>query len=236
MPDRSPIWYFEETDLYQVLCPHRVKDPAIREAHVYTHFARDQYIYFPQEASRYIYLIFQGRVKIGSYTADGKEIVKAILGKGELFGELALTGEEKRSDYAQALDDETVTCRLTIGDMHELMKDNQELSFKIFKLIGLRIRKLERKIEGLVFRDARTRIMEFLIDMAEERGQKIGYETLLHTNFTHRDIANLTGTSRQTVTTVLNDLKERNLLTFNRRRILIRDLKNLKQEITPTAA
>ncbi|SDJ96204.1 cAMP-binding domain of CRP or a regulatory subunit of cAMP-dependent protein kinases [Catalinimonas alkaloidigena] len=222
MPDNNEIWYFEDVNLYQVLCPHRVK--RLREQHTYTHFQKNQFIYFPDEPSRYIFLIFQGRVKIGSYSEDGRELVKAILGKGEVFGELALTGEAYRSDYAMALDDDTVVCQLTIEEMHELMKENQPLSFAIFKLIGFRIRKLERKIEGLVFKDARTRIIDFLQEMASERGQKIGYETLIKTQFTHKDIANLTGTSRQTVTTVLNELKEKNVLTFDRRRILIRDL------------
>ena len=62
-----------------------------------------------------------------------REIVKAILSKGEIFGELALTGEGKREDFAMAMDDETRVCPMTIEDMQNLMKDNQVLSFKILK-------------------------------------------------------------------------------------------------------
>ena len=88
--------------------------------------------------------------------------------------------------------------------------------------------KLERKLELLVFKDARTRIVEFLKDAAEWKGKKVGFETLIQTNLTHKDIASLTGTSRQTVTTILNQLKEKNLINFNRKQILIRDLENLR--------
>jgi CRP/FNR family cyclic AMP-dependent transcriptional regulator len=117
---------------------------------------------------------------------------------------------------------------MTIGDMQELMNDNKPLNLKILKLMGLRLRKVERKIESLVFKDARTRVIEFIKDLAMEKGQKVGFETMIKSHFTHKDIASLTGTSRQTVTTILNELREENILTFDRRRILIRDMDKLK--------
>ncbi len=88
--------------------------------------------------------------------------------------------------------------------------------------------KLERKIELLVFKDAHTRIVEFLKDAASWKGKKVGFETMIQTQLTHKDIAALTGTSRQTVTTVLNELKEKNLINFDRKKILIRDLDKLR--------
>ena len=86
---------------------------------------------------------------------------------------------------------------------------------------------MERKIESLVFKDARTRIIDFLRDTALEKGQKVGFEMMIKNHFTHKDIASLTGTSRQTVTTVMNELREKNLINFDRRRILIRDMEKL---------
>ena len=86
---------------------------------------------------------------------------------------------------------------------------------------------MERKIESLVFKDARSRIVEFLHDMAVEKGQKVGFEMMIKNHLTHKDIASLTGTSRQTVTTVMNELREQNLINFDRRRILIRDIEKL---------
>ena len=96
------------------------------------------------------------------------------------------------------------------------------------RIVGWRLRKMERKIESLVFKDARTRIVEFLKDTAMERGQKVGFEMMIKNHLTHKDIASLTGTSRQTVTTVMNELREKNLINFDRRRILIRDIEKLE--------
>lgn len=220
------IWYFEDTDLYKVFCPHNFKEA--KDKHVFQSFKKNDFIYFSEEKASHIYLIQSGQVKIGAYTEDGKESVKAILQKGEIFGEQALSGEEKRKYFAQAMDNEVSVCPLTLEDMEALMKTDKEFSFKIFRILGLRLMKAERKIESLVNKDARTRIIEYLHDLAEERGQKVGSETLVRHFFKHKDIASLTATSRQTVTTVLNDLRDRNLINFDRKRLLIRDLSKLK--------
>lgn len=221
----AALWYFESVNLYHILCPHKVKK--MGDKHEFIRYKKDDFIYVPEDAASNIYLIVDGRIKIGHYLEDGKEVVSSILTTGEIFGELALAGEDTRRDFAQAMCD-AVICPLTIGELQALMFENKELSFKILKLIGLRLMKLERKLELLVFKDARTRVIEFLKDTAAWKGQRVGFETMIPTKLTHKDIASLTGTSRQTVTTILNELKEKNLINFDRKKILIRDINNLK--------
>lgn len=225
MTEKSNIWYLEQIDLYEILCPS--KTPTIGDKHSVNNYSKDDFIYFPDQPSVNIYMVSDGRVKIGTYLDDGKEVIKAILSKGEMFGELALAGEDRRTDFAQAMDAKTRVCPMSVEDLQSLMKENHSLSLKIMKLIGFRLRRMERKIESLVFKDAKTRIMEFLRDTAIEKGQKVGFEMMIKSHLTHKDIASLTGTSRQTVTTVLNELRDENVINFDRRRILIRDLESL---------
>ena len=90
---------------------------------------------------------------------------------------------------------------------------------------------MEQRLESLVFKDSRSRIVEYLVDLVKKSGQRVGYEWVVRKFITHQEIANLTATSRQTVTTVLNELRANNLLTFNRKRLLVRDLENLEAEI-----
>lgn len=226
MSNTASLWYFESVNLFDVLCPHKTK--VMDQKHEFRSFKKDQFIYIPNEEASHIYMIAQGRVKIGHYLDDGQEVVGAILTTGEIFGELALAGEEKRRDFAQVMDNDTQICPLSIEELKSLMKEDKELSFRLLKLVGLRLMRLERKLELLVFKDARTRIIEFLKDAASWKGKKVGFETMIPTKLTHKDIAALTGTSRQTVTTILNELKEQNLIYFDRKKILIRDLANLK--------
>ncbi len=164
MNNTSALWYFESVNLYKILCPHKVKTMA--EKHSYLYYKKDEFIYFPEDQSTHIYMIVSGRVRIGHYQEDGKDIVTAILSTGEIFGELAIAGEDKRKDYAQVIDINTTICPLSISELQELMKQNRELSFKVLKVIGLRLMKLECKLELLVFKVARTRIIEFLKDTA----------------------------------------------------------------------
>jgi CRP-like cAMP-binding protein len=90
---------------------------------------------------------------------------------------------------------------------------------------------MEQRLESLVFKDSRSRIIEFLIDLVEKRGERVGYEHVVRKFITHQEIANLTATSRQTVTTVLNELRDKELLTFNRKRLLVRDFEKLHEEL-----
>ena len=90
---------------------------------------------------------------------------------------------------------------------------------------------MEKRLESLVFKDSRSRIVEFLVDLNSEKGERVGYEWVVRGFITHQEIANLTATSRQTVTTVLNELKTKNIITFNRKRLLIRDVDLLSKEV-----
>ncbi|GAB4257122.1 MAG: Crp/Fnr family transcriptional regulator [Vicingaceae bacterium] len=225
MSTETILWHFENFSLLKILTvterlkmAKKMKDTVV---------SKNDYIYFPEDPSSSIFFLKKGRVKIGTYSDEGKEIIKAILVPGEIFGELSLVGEERRKDFAMAMDNDVTICALSMEDMQEMMHKNPNLSLRVTKLIGFRLIKIERRLESLIFKDARSRIIDFIKDMCEEKGQKIGDEILVKHYLTHQDIANLTATSRQTVTTVLNELKEQDLLYLERNRFLVRDLNKL---------
>ncbi|MEO1623728.1 MAG: Crp/Fnr family transcriptional regulator, partial [Bacteroidota bacterium] len=97
----------------------------------------------------------------------------------------------------------------------------------LHQFLGNRLRKAESRLESLIFKDARTRIIDFIKENVASRGRRVGYEMLLRHSLTQQDIANLTGTSRQTVTSVLNELRKMDLIYFNRKSILVRDMGKL---------
>lgn len=227
MNDKA-IWYLENIDVGGILCPQKMSE------HLHDHnnktIKKDDYVYLPEQESDKIFFINSGRIKIGSFADNGKEITKAILGKGEVFGELAMLGESKRRDYAMALED-TEVCMISSSQMKELIKDHSSLSLFFMRLMGSKVIEMENRLESLVFKDSRSRIVEYLVELVQKRGQRVGYEWVVRQFITHQEIANLTATSRQTVTTVLNELRNNEILTFNRKRLLIRDLDKLKAEI-----
>jgi len=222
------LWYLENIDVRNLFCPKKM-DANMQNDHLVT-IPKEEHVYKTTQSSDYIFFIVEGRIKIANISEDGKEITKAILGKGEVFGELSMLGEQKRRDFAIALED-TKICKLSANEMKSLIKDHSSLSLFFMKIMGSKMLEMERRLESLVFKDSRSRIVEFLSELVQKRGQRIGYEWVVRNFITHQEIANLTATSRQTVTTVLNELRNSNLLTFNRKRLLIRDLDKLKEEI-----
>ncbi len=108
------------------------------------------------------------------------------------------------------------------------MYGNADLARRVMKVFGHRLIAAEDRLEGLIFKDARTRIIDFIRKSVEQRGLRIGFEMLLKHSLTHQDIANVTCTSRQTVTLVLNELRKSDLIYFNRGKILVRDMEALQ--------
>lgn len=188
---------------------------------------KHSYIYMPDEAATHLFFLMDGCVKIGIHSADSREVIKSVLYPNSIFGELGLTGQTHRIDYAKAMDSSVVYAAIEVTEFFKLMRHDHELCLKVFEMIGIRLLEAESRLESLVLKDARSRIIDFLKESAAKRGRQVGYETLLKHSLTQQDIANLTGTSRQTVTSVLNELRKSNLIYFNRRTILIRDLQKL---------
>jgi CRP/FNR family cyclic AMP-dependent transcriptional regulator len=225
MNDQS-LWYLENIDVSGLFCPKKVGRGDLDRQH-HKGFKKGEYIYLPEEHADKIFFITQGRVKIGTYSDSGKEITKAIIGTGEVFGELSLIGANIRRDFAFAMED-TETCVMSVDDVKSMMRDHNVLSVFLMRIMGSRMLEMEQRLESLVFKDSRTRIIEFLHDLGMKKGQRVGYEMVVRKFMTHQEIANLTATSRQTVTTVLNELRNDNIITFNRKRLLIRDMDTLK--------
>ena len=221
----SKLWYLEHINLLKDFKEEELK--MFADLTTLRTTGKNEYIYFPNDPSKIVFFLKRGRVKIGKFTDDGKEIIKAILHPGEIFGEMSVAGQEKRTDFAQALDDDVMICATNVDDIKRIMNQNPKLSMAITRSIGERLMNVERKMESLIFKDARTRIIDLLKQMAKKHGKKIGDEVLLKHDLTHQDIANLTATSRQTVTITLNELKDQNLIYMERKKILFRDLDKL---------
>lgn len=189
--------------------------------------AKHTKLYETGNPSDRVYFLLKGTVKTCTLSSDGREVIKTILHPLAMFGELGLVGERTRHESAFTMNEDASFITISISNFQVLMRSNHQLCMNILSLIGSRLLVAENKLEALIFKDARSRIIDFLKESANQRGRKVGYEMLFKHCLTQQDIANLTGTSRQTVTSVLNDLRKENLIYFNRNTILIRDIGKL---------
>ena len=190
----------------------------------YLDMRRFEIVYHKGDSSDAMFYVCNGMIKISAHQNMGKEVIRTICHAGMIFGEGSLSGEKTRSAMAQSLDRRTTVIMIETEALRKVMIQNSQVCLAMFDLVGVRLRSNQHRLESVIVEDARTRILNFLKENAEIYGNKVGLnELLLKHNYTQQDIADFTGTSRQTVTTILNDLKRSNVISMNRRRILIRD-------------
>ena len=217
----NSIWFFDNIDVFQILCPHKFTE--YKKDHSFNYFKKGDYIYFEDDIANKVFLVNSGKIKVGYITKDGDEITTAILSKGQIFGEKAILGQEKRNEFAQALDNEVSTCVVSLDIMHDLLRQNTEFSISIYKFIGYRFKKLERRLQIMLFKDAKTRLLEFLKELADDYGFKnaVTGDTVIKHPFTQKDIASLIGLSRPTLNILINELQDEKVLTFERKQIIL---------------
>jgi CRP/FNR family transcriptional regulator len=227
MAEQTKFWYLNHFNLFEGMDESAMME--VNRISSMSELKQHQPIYFPDEPSHSIFFLKKGHVKISRLNPDGKEIILEVIGPGEIFGELSLVEEgPQRSEMAQALDD-IVICAVKQEDFERLMMMNPALNFKVTKRIGLRLRKFEERVTDLVFKDVRKRVASFLVGYAEDFGKvKLGIVTI-KMYLSHQEIAFLTGSARQTVTTTLNELRSAGLIDFSREAFTIKQFDKLKR-------
>lgn len=182
-------------------------------------------IFSEGDPADYFYILVEGSVKIGTHHEDGREIIKQVLHPRMVFGEMALIQHRvPHHNFASSLSTVTTYYKIGVEHFRKIMDKNSQLTMSVISMIGYKLLQTENQLESLIFKDARGRIIDFILDNAHQSGRQVGLETLLKHSLTQQDIANYTGTSRQTVTAVLNDLRKTNKIYFTRNSILIRDI------------
>jgi len=202
----------------------------LQENAVINAYSKHQVLYKPGQTANRVYFLLKGIVKIAVH-AEKKDIIKYVVREGNFFGESCLTGDAHRRDFAYAMDEFVQVLEMDATVVLTVMRNNFAFAQSLLHFLGERLRYTENQLENVVLKDSKSRIMEFLHQMGIEQGRRVGFETLVKHNMTHQDIADLTGTSRQMVTAVLNQLKRSNVLYFNRKKILFRDLSTLSMAV-----
>ena len=228
MANKTKLWYLENFKLVNTLSKDEFiefdKNATMRSA------PKSSVLYFPEDQSNTIYILKEGKVKISKISPDGKEIILAFLYPGEMFGELGITGQDKREEIAVA-DEDCVMCIINTNDVKDMMASNPKFNFSITKLIGLKFKKIQNRFEALIFKNSEQRIASFILELSTEYGMEIKgnpEEKLIRLKITHDEISKLTATSRQTVTSALNKFQKEEVLIYDRKSIFIKNLSKLK--------
>ena len=223
------IWYFDDFDFNKILCPYKLEDHIKKKPNEI--LQKNEFLFMEQDPCQDIILIDKGKVKIGHYDEEGNETVITFLGKGEILGQMALLGQTQHRAFAQVMENGTQVCRMSVAKAQELKRDYVPFALEINKRIGEHVRKLERRIELLTFKNVKTRMLEFLHDLGKDYGRTRDGGIWISHNLTQSDIGDLLGASRKSASLCLNELEEDHLIEFDRRHIFLKDPERLKQMI-----
>ena len=182
----------------------------------YKQLQKDDFIYQDKQKITHVFLVEKGAVFIGRNTSFNKPIIKDIVYDNSIFGENVFTKQPFRSDYAQALKPSKVFC-IPLSYFEHLFRNNRQFAFEITSLMIERLKHIEGRIQNFVFLKAKERIGTFLQQTASKNGIKIGIdEILINLGLSHKELAYITDTSRQTVARVLGEFKKSNIIHMRR--------------------
>lgn len=205
---------------------------ALKIDHSVIEVRRGEYIYFEAYKHNKIYFVKEGTIKIGYIDDEGNEKIKEIIRKGELFGQFGLERNNLHGEFAQAYKDDVSICAFNIDDFERLLKSRPELALKYSKQVGAKLRQIENRLVNLLNKDVKTRLLHFFWQLVEQNlGENTAEGFCIPNYLTHEDIASLIGSSRQTVTTMINELETEAILSYNRQEICFLDVKKLQTRI-----
>ncbi|MEI2774544.1 MAG: Crp/Fnr family transcriptional regulator [Tetrasphaera sp.] len=175
-----------------------------------------------------LYVITEGKVKLGRSSSDGRENLLAILGPGEMFGELSLFDPGPRTATATAVA-ETQLVGLSNDALHAYLTDHPKAALTLLAALARRLRRTNESVADLVFTDVPGRVAKALLELSGRFGRPVEEGVMVAHDLTQEELAQLVGASRETVNKALADFATRGWIKLEARAVLLLDLDRLKR-------
>jgi CRP/FNR family transcriptional regulator len=214
-------------DLWSHLSDQEYED--LNLVHNFVEAKKGDYVYFEAFNHHKLYFLKEGYIRIGYIDDEGNEVIKEIIQKGELFGQITLDRENLNGEFARAYKADVSVCAFNIVDFQRLLQTRSELALKYSKLVGSKLRRFENRLINLLNKDVKTRLSNFLWQLVQLHLPEKGQSLCIPNYLTHEDIAQLIGSSRQTVTTMINELVNEGILVYNRHEICFPDVNKIQK-------
>jgi len=192
-------------------------------------FEMGSLIFMENSEGEMCFFVAEGSVKVTRLSQDGKEVILAMLNKGEFFGEMSLLDGESRSANVIALE-KTKVLTLNRKDFLSVLQDYPQIAIQLLKEMAHRLRKSDKQIASLSLSDAEKRIALCLLRFADEKGIIKNGEVKILKIPIQQDIANMAGTSRETVSRALNILEKENFIRRIGRELVIKSYNRFVKE------
>ena len=200
---------------------------AIGHATTMTHCVRGQQILSPDDPPDRIHIVKKGRVRVYRMSPDGKQLTLDIYEKGTILGDMGLLGQDRLPEaYAEALDD-GVICTISPDQLRRLIERYPIVGVNVIRHLSRRLQSAERELEAMAYQRVDQRLARKLLDLGRRFGVVTERGTLIQARLTQQELAEMVGTTRETLAHTLGDFKRRGLLDSKDHQVTILDAERL---------
>jgi CRP-like cAMP-binding protein len=214
---KIPLLEWLPADAFGRLVDH-VEMREVRRRHV---------LYIPGDPGQSVFFLNGGRVKVSKVTRDGRELTLAYRVPGEIFGELCLGEGNPREEMAEAMENALIT-EVERPAFEALVERHPRLSWELMRVSNRRRNDVENKVARLIFRDVNSKLADLMLQLGRDYGVEDARGTLVAIKITHQEMANLIGSTRETVSLTLSQFKKQGLIAMDGRKVIVTDFDGLR--------
>jgi CRP/FNR family cyclic AMP-dependent transcriptional regulator len=213
-------------DILDPLSDEEMEDLAKRAPD--TFLEQDDILYTPKEGTERLFILKEGRVQLYEVNGEGDEITFSVIEDGNVFGEMALTGQSLKGLYVRALTPATVVS-LRRGELEKLIMKTPEVGLRLVRDLAQRLRDSEARYSDIVGKDVPARLATLILTLVDSEGVVSSESFRITTHYTHEQLGTMIGCKRVAVTRAFRKLEERGGVELKDRRIIVKDLDALKE-------
>ncbi len=213
-------------DILEPLSREEIEDLSLRIPDTYVEQGR--ILYTPQEKSEALFMLKKGRVRIYRVGPDGREFTLTVVGTGTVFGEMSLTAQRLENAYAEAMEP-VVICKMRRDDLERLVMDKPQVGLKVMSILSERLSLAEDLMEDIALKEVPARLASFILRLIESEGVVTPDGYKIPTRYTHRQVATMIGSKRETVTKAFTLLQQAGAVELKWRRIHVKDIETLQR-------
>ncbi|UZW13911.1 Crp/Fnr family transcriptional regulator [Clostridium pasteurianum] len=191
-------------------------------------YKKGEIIFYEGDKGEAFFFVKSGKVKIYKTSFDGRDITLNILGEGSIFAEVTLFNDINYPATVEVLENSEIGMILN-KDIEKMILNNTILALQIIKVLTKRLYRSQKTLKEMAFSDTYNRISRTLLDLCERHGKETELGIEIDINITRQDIANMVGTSRETVSRIISELKKENILDTYSKKIIIIDKSKLRE-------
>jgi CRP/FNR family cyclic AMP-dependent transcriptional regulator len=194
-------------------------------------YKKDNMVLIEEEIGSTMFIILDGRVKISRISDDGREVILSILSEGDFFGEMSILDGQNRSANVVTLDDSKIMI-IRREDFLKMLHDYPQIAINLLKELAGRLRRSDAQIKSLSLQNATGKVASTLLRIADDSGKIHLGQVEIPRLPPQQDLANMAGTSRETISRVLKSLTKQGYLKKDGSRLIIKDYESFRSEFS----